>query len=78
MYTPHQSEEGRTALLLRCPIREAELIRDAAKAERRTISGYILNAVLQRIAVREKTKEHFEEVFGRDSNPKAKAHSSGA
>lgn len=78
MYTLHHSEEERTALLVRCTIREAELIREAAKAERRTITGYILNAVLQRIAVREKTREHFEEVFGRDSIPKAKARSSGA
>ena len=75
MHSQHQSEEERTALLVRCTIREAGLIRGAAKVERRTISGYILNAVLQRIAVREKAMEHFEEVFGRDSHPKAKAHS---
>ena len=42
----------RTALLVRCTAEEAELIRQAAKAERRTISGYILNGILQRIAVR--------------------------
>jgi uncharacterized protein (DUF1778 family) len=40
----------RTALLVRCSHEEAQLIRDAAKRERRNISGYILNAVLQRIA----------------------------
>lgn len=40
----------RTALLVRCSEEEAEMIRDAAKRERRTISGFILNAVLNRIA----------------------------
>lgn len=40
----------RTALLVRCSQEEAAMIREAAKHERRTISGFILNAVLNRIA----------------------------
>ena len=73
----HQ-EVKRTALLVRCTAEEAELIRQAAKAERRTISGYILNGILQRIAVRDKTQKHFRETFSTPSGPavkKAKAHS---
>lgn len=43
----------RTAILVRCSRQEAELIRRAARIERRTISGYILNAVLNRIKLRD-------------------------
>ena len=42
--------KSRTALLVRCSEEEAEMIREAAKHERRTISGFILNSVLNRIA----------------------------
>lgn len=55
----------RTALLIRCTVEEAEMIRQAAERERRTISGYVLNAMMQRIAVKTKTEQHFQEVFGR-------------
>jgi uncharacterized protein (DUF1778 family) len=44
----------RTALLVRCSDKEAEDIRQAAKRERRTLSGFILNAVLNRIANQKK------------------------
>lgn len=40
----------RTALLVRCSEEEAIAIREAARRERRTISGFILNAALNRIA----------------------------
>lgn len=80
-FMPKNYKEERTALLVRCSTGEADLIREAARAERRTVSGYILNALLQRIAVRERTKKHFEETFGaspRDSvAKKSKAQSSG-
>ncbi len=36
----------RTALLVRCTREEAETIRAAAARERRTLSGFILNAVM--------------------------------
>ncbi len=44
----------RTALLIRCSPEEAEKIRAAARKERRTLSGYIVNAVMSRIETREK------------------------
>ncbi len=38
----------RKAILIRCSEEEYELIHRAARAERRTISGFILNAVMGR------------------------------
>jgi uncharacterized protein (DUF1778 family) len=46
----------RTALLIRCSKEEAEKIRAAAKRERHTLSGYILQIVLGRITNQEKTR----------------------
>jgi len=51
--TNSEPHDRRTALLIRCRYDEAELIRNAAQQERRTISGFILNSVLQRIAIRQ-------------------------
>ncbi len=42
-------KDSRTLLLVRCSAEEAQLVREAAKAERRTVSGYILHTVFQRI-----------------------------
>jgi uncharacterized protein (DUF1778 family) len=42
----------KTAILIRCTAEEAELIRQAAANERRTLSGFILNAVMNRIRIR--------------------------
>ena len=39
----------RTALLIRCTQQEADAIRAAARAERRTLSGFVLNALMERI-----------------------------
>lgn len=44
----------RTSILIRCSREEAELIRRAARAERRTISGFILNAIMFRLHARTK------------------------
>ena len=49
---------GRTALLIRCSQEEAEKIREAAKRERRTLSGYVLHTVLNRIPNREKSRAY--------------------
>jgi uncharacterized protein (DUF1778 family) len=54
----------RTALLVRCSEQEAESIREAAKRERRTISGFILNAVLNRIANQKKLEEAWRKTGG--------------
>ncbi len=43
-----------SAIFVRCTDEEAERIRRAAKAERRTVSGFILHAVLNRIDAKEK------------------------
>ncbi len=42
----------KTAILIRCTEEEAQQIRQAAAMERRTLSGYILNAVMNRIKIR--------------------------
>ncbi len=47
------ADEKKTAILVRCTQEEADLIRHAAAAERRTLSGYILNAVINRIKARQ-------------------------
>lgn len=39
----------RTALLVRCTVEEAENIRQAAEKEGRTITGFILNAVMRHV-----------------------------
>lgn len=54
------------ALFVRCTEDEAERIRRAARAERRTVSGYILNAVFNRIEMRERLLDNtLREVPGR-------------
>ncbi|HET7752058.1 MAG TPA: hypothetical protein VFK81_21875 [Terriglobales bacterium] len=55
----------RTALLVRCSEEEAIAIRDAARRERRTISGFILNAVLNRIANQKRLEQEWQKVGGR-------------
>lgn len=45
------SNEPRTALLIRCTEEEAKAIREAAKLQRRTVSAFVLHAVMNRISV---------------------------
>ena len=45
------NKEPRTALLIRCTEEEANAIREAAKLQRRTVSGFVIHAVMNRIAV---------------------------
>ncbi len=42
----------KTAILVRCTVEEADVIRKAAAIERRTLSGFILNAVMNRVRLR--------------------------
>jgi hypothetical protein len=49
----------RTSLLVRCTDEEAAAIRGAAKRERRTISSYVLHAVLDRIAHQKQLEEQW-------------------
>ena len=44
----------KAALFVRCTEEEAERIRRTAKMERRTVSGFVLNAVFNRIAMRDR------------------------
>ncbi len=48
----HTNKSKKTAILLRCTPEEAEMIRRAAAHERRTLSGFILNAVMNRLRAR--------------------------
>ena len=48
-----QGHSRKTAILVRCTREEADLIRKAAAMERRTLSGFVLNAVMNRIRTRE-------------------------
>lgn len=49
-----KSGEKKTALLVYCTPQEAAQIRAAAKRERRTISGFVINSVMNRLAVRDR------------------------
>jgi uncharacterized protein (DUF1778 family) len=51
--------KDRAALLIRCTREEADLIRNAARHERRTVSGFILHAVMNRIANSTKLQQRF-------------------
>ena len=44
----------KAAVFVRCTEQEAEKIRQTARAERRTLSGFVLNAVFSHIAMRER------------------------
>jgi uncharacterized protein (DUF1778 family) len=65
----------RTALLVRCSEEEAIAIREAAKRERRTISGFILNAVLNRIANQQRLEQAWQKGGGRNRPARAAAES---
>ncbi|HKU20811.1 MAG TPA: DUF1778 domain-containing protein [Terriglobales bacterium] len=45
----NDGKQSRTALLIRCTEDEAAAIREAASRERRTVSAFVLNAVMNRI-----------------------------
>ncbi len=49
---PEPTRRKKTAILLRCTPEEAAMIRHAAAHERRTLSGFILNAVMNRLRAR--------------------------
>lgn len=61
----------RTALLVRCSEEEAEMIREAAKHERRTISGFVLNAVLNRIAHKKRIEQTWQRPAGGGARQRA-------
>jgi uncharacterized protein (DUF1778 family) len=58
-------DENRTALLVRCASEEAQLMREAARREHRTLSGYILNVVMSRIQHRDEAIANLPEELKR-------------
>ena len=58
-------DENRTALLVRCTPGEADLIREAARREHRTLSGYILNVLMSRIQHRDEMPANLPEELER-------------
>jgi uncharacterized protein (DUF1778 family) len=58
---------------VRCSAEEAEAIREAATRERRTISGFILNAVLNRIANQKKIEQALRKAPRGDKQARAAA-----
>jgi len=59
----------KTAILLRCTPEEAALIRHAAATERRTLSGFILNAVMNRLRSRADIAGKFPGLRRKDDLP---------
>ena len=55
---PSKHRRRKTALLIYCTPEEADQIRFAAKQERRTITGFVMNAVTNRLAVRYRPPTH--------------------
>ena len=52
----------KAAVFVRCTEEEAERIRRTARAERRTLSGFVLNAVFNRIAMRDRLLAEQEQI----------------
>jgi uncharacterized protein (DUF1778 family) len=52
----------KAAVFVRCTEEEAERIRRTARAERRTLSGFVLNAVFHRIAMRDRLLAEQEQI----------------
>ena len=52
----------KAAVFVRCTEEEAERIRRTARAERRTLSGFVLNAVFSRIAMRDRLLAEQEQI----------------
>jgi uncharacterized protein (DUF1778 family) len=55
--------EKRTALLIHCAAEEARQIREAARREHRTISGFVLHAVMNRIASQATQRKMLEAAY---------------
>jgi hypothetical protein len=52
----------RTALLIRCSVEEAEAIRSAARNSGRTLSGYVLHCLRNRLRIEAQIKANFAEL----------------
>jgi uncharacterized protein (DUF1778 family) len=54
----------RSAILIRCTAEEAELVRQAAGNERRTVSGFTLKVLMEYIARTERQLGRLADVIG--------------
>ena len=63
-------QSNRTAILVRCTQEEAERIRHAAAHERRTVSAYVVKAVMNRIENRERALAAFEQMQQKLRDPR--------
>ncbi len=52
------SKSNRTALLIRCTVEEAEAVRAAARRQYRTLSGYVMHALNNRLEIEARLREH--------------------
>ena len=70
---------NRTMLLICCSCEEAERIRTAAKRERRSISGFVMHAVMTRFALEGRLQERRESqtFLGQARGTKVPANSQG-
>lgn len=57
--------DSRAALLIRCTKAEATAIREATQAERRTISGFILNLVQNHVDTQERVRQRMQAIQAR-------------
>ena len=58
-------QSKRTALLIRCSVEEAEVIRDAARRSGRTLSGYVLHCLHNRLRVEAEIQADFAAIVAR-------------
>lgn len=71
-------KQPRSALLIRCTAEEAEAIRKAAASERRTVSGFVLHAVMSRMTSRQRIEAAVKHVPNDSSSPPRLAKRSAA
>jgi uncharacterized protein (DUF1778 family) len=64
---------NRTALLIRCSIEEAEHIRAAARMEHRTVSGFVMNCLANKIRIHAAVQKKLETRTTRLAAEEAKA-----
>ena len=65
----------RTAVLVRCADEEAEAIRNAAKAERRAISAFILDIVFQHLETYRRVKARVQKDLAKPAGKSKNGHS---
>lgn len=62
----------RTTLLINLSVEQAEQIRAAAKKQDRTISSYVLRAVMTRVNIERQLQHRQQNIFGQYFNPESR------